>query len=256
MSEIGGSIFLIRAISNQVPESELGPGNAQLNQPYPQYLGVNASFFDGISNYKRSANQCEEAKCHTGLLLTANYTWSKTMDEITNSGFVGGGGGHAEHGGALPKPIRSEIELRSSTTDFRHFFNGSLVYETPFGERQALSERARPVGTRFIGGWEISSLFQIHSGSPFTPYVGSANESGSAGGGLASEPHRIRNRCAPPIYYEWFDPECHSFCRTRIPSEIPDGISVRSHAGLTSMGHCLRIFPSGDLVNRESCTSR
>jgi len=188
---------------DQVPESELGPGNAQLNQPYPQYLGVAASFFDGISNYNALQTSVKKQVSH-GLLLTANYTWSKTMDEITNSGFVGGGNGHAEHGGALQNQYDPRSNYGPSTTDFRHFFNGSLVYELPFGNGKRFQSENGLLNAA-LGGWEVSSLFQIHSGSPFTPYVGSPNETGSLAG--AWRPNRIgKGTVAHPNINEWFDP--------------------------------------------------
>ncbi len=183
---------------DQVPESQLGSGN----QPYPQYLGVSAAFFDGISNYNALQTSVKKQVSH-GLLLTANYTWSKTMDEITNSGFVGGGGGHAENGGTLQNQYDPRSNYGPSTTDFRHFFNGSLVYELPFGHGKRFQSE-NSLLNEVVGGWEISSLFQIHSGGPFTPYVGSPNESGSLAG--AWRPNRIgKGTVAHPNINEWFD---------------------------------------------------
>ncbi len=184
---------------DQVPESKLGSGN----QPYPQYLGVSAAFFDGISNYNAFQTSVKKQVSH-GLLLTANYTWSKTMDEITNSGFVGGGGGHAENGGALQNQYDPRSNYGPSATDFRHFFNGSFVYELPFGHGQRF-QSGNSLLNQVVGGWEISSLFQIHSGGPFTPYIGSANESGSLAGSW--RPNRIgKGTVAHPNINEWFDP--------------------------------------------------
>ena len=184
---------------DQVPESQLGSGN----QPDPQYLGVSAAFFDGISNYNAFQTSVKKQVSH-GLLLTANYTWSKTMDEITTSGFVGGGTGHAENGGALQNQYDPRSNYGPSATDFRHFFNGSLVYELPFGHGKRFQSENSLLNS-VVGGWEISSLFQIHSGGPFTPYVGSANESGSLAG--AWRPNRIgKGTVAHPNINEWFDP--------------------------------------------------
>jgi hypothetical protein len=186
---------------DQVPESQLGPNDAQY-QPYPKYLGVSAAFFDGISNYNALQTSVKKQVSH-GLLLTANYTWSKTMDEITNSGFVGGGTGHAENGGTLQNQYDPRSNYGPSTTDFRHFFNGSLVYELPFGHGKRYQSENSLLNA-VVGGWEISSLFQIHSGGPFTPYVGSPNESGSLAGSW--RPNRIgKGTVAHPNINEWFD---------------------------------------------------
>jgi hypothetical protein len=184
---------------DQVPANELGSGN----QPYPQYLAVHAAYFDGISNYNALQTSLKAQLSH-GLLLNANYTWSKTMDEITNSGFVGGGGGHAEHGGALQNQYDPRSNYAPSTTDFRHFFNGSFVYELPFGKGMRY-----PIKNEWLnsvaGGWEISSLFQLHSGMAFTPYVGTANNSGALAGSW--RPNRLaKGTVSNPTINEWFDP--------------------------------------------------
>ena len=184
---------------DQVPESELGSGN----QPYPQYQGVSAAYFDGISNYNGLQTSLK-AQVSRGLLLNANYTWSKTMDEITNSGFVGGGTGHAEHGGGLQNQYDPRSNYAPSTTDFRHFFNGSFVYELPFGKGMRYRIQNGLLNS-IAGGWEISSLFQLHSGMAFTPYVGIPNNDGSLAGSW--RPNRIaKGTVAHPTISEWFDP--------------------------------------------------
>ena len=43
-----------------------------------------------------------------------------------------------------------------------------------------------------IGGWQLGSTFQFHTGLPFTPVMGTANLSGRISRNLASESHRQR----------------------------------------------------------------
>lgn len=187
---------------NQVPENLLGPGNAQLNRPDPTYQAISAAYFDGISSYNAFQATLKK-QLSDGLLLTANYTFSKTMDEITNSGFVGGGTGYAEHGGALQDQYEPRSNYGPSSLDIRQFFNGSAVYELPFGPNQHFQSQSGILNTVF-GGWELSALFQVHSGLPFTPYVGSPNLTGSLSGSW--RPNRVGSgTLANPTINDWFD---------------------------------------------------
>jgi hypothetical protein len=104
--------------------------------------------------------------------------------------------------------LQNQYDPRSnyapSTTDFRHFFNGSFVYELPFGKGMRYGIRNGLLNS-VAGGWEISSLFQIHSGMAFTPYVGTPNNSGSLAGSW--RPNRLaKGTVANPTINEWFDP--------------------------------------------------
>jgi len=187
---------------NQVPETLLGPGNAQLNRPYPSYQSVSKAYFDGISDYNALQTTVKKQLSH-GLLLAANYTFSKSMDEITASGFVGGGSGHAEHGGALQDQYDPRSNYGPSSLDIRQFFNGSAVYELPFGAGQRFESHSGIFNAVF-GGWEVSTLFQVHSGLPFTPYIGSPNLSGSLSGSW--RPNRVGSgKLANPTIEDWFD---------------------------------------------------
>lgn len=203
---------------DQVPESKLGYNDTQY-EAYPQYLAVSAAYYDGISAYNALQTSVKKQTSH-GLLLTANYTWSKTLDEITNTGFVGGGTGFVEHGGDLQNQFKPRANYGPSTADIRHFFNGSFVYELPFGAGKRYLNQGG-VLNEILGGWEISSLFQLHSGLPFTPHVSSANESGTLG---AWRPNRLAKGTVPnPTLAEWFDPSAFA-----VPQQFTFGNSPRN----------------------------
>ena len=70
--------------ANQVPADLLGPGNAQLQRPYPQYQSINENLENGISNYNAFVFTLKR-EFSQGLLFTVNYTWSKSMDTQTVS---------------------------------------------------------------------------------------------------------------------------------------------------------------------------
>ena len=85
----------------------------------------------------------------------------------------------------------------------RHLFNGSFVYDLPVGKGRRVLDHGRIVDG-FIGGWQISSTFQFHSGLPFTPVMGTADLSGALAGSW--RPNRVGNvTLSNPSVQEWFN---------------------------------------------------
>jgi len=186
---------------NQVPQVLLGQG--QSARAYPQYDAISTAYFDGISNYNALQLTAKKQMRH-GLLVNANYAFSKTMDEITNTGFGGGGEGRKEHGGGLQNQFDPRSNYGPSSLNTTHFFNGAVVYEIPVGAGRAFLNRGGVLNA-IVGGWEVSSLFQFHSGLPFTPYMNSTGGSGALAGSW--RPNRIgKGTVAHPTISEWFDP--------------------------------------------------
>ena len=91
-----------------------------------------------------------------------------------------------------------------SVSDIKHNFNGAIVYQLPFGKgKQFLNNSAGADG--FIGGWQASTIFLVHSGEPFTPAMGTANLSNSLAGSWY--PNRIGNgSISNPTIQQWFNP--------------------------------------------------
>src|SRR5208337_73736 len=90
-----------------------------------------------------------------------------------------------------------------STIDLPQTLNGAFIYQLPFGAGKRFVKQGGVLGA-MVGGWQVSSMFQLHSGSPFTPIVGTANLSGSLAGSWY--PNRIANgRLAKPTINTWFD---------------------------------------------------
>lgn len=185
------------ADSNQVPANLLGPGNAQLLRPFPQYQGINSNLEDGISNY----NALELSAKHEfaqGLLFSANYTWSKAMDTETVSNWGGGDSGLVQY------TYNPMANYGLGNMDMSSIFNAYVIYQLPLGTGRRFVNRGGIVNG-VIGGWQLSSVFEAHSGSPFTPTMGTANLSGS----LANHwyPNRVASgTVSDPTINQWFNP--------------------------------------------------
>jgi Carboxypeptidase regulatory-like domain len=200
---------------NQVPTSLLGPGNTQLLRPYPQYQAINASLFDGISSYN-SLQVSGRKRFGNGVYILANYTYAKSLDTGSGSGW----GGYQSID-AWQNAYNIRANYGPSIFDMTHLFNGSVVYELPFGKGKKFLDEGGVVNA-IAGGWQVSSTFQIHSGLPFTPTMGTANLSGALSGSWY--PNRVGNgSLSNPTVQGWFDPSAFTS-----PAEYTFGNSGRN----------------------------
>lgn len=184
---------------NQVPAGLLGPGNAQLNRPYPQYQGINANMEDGFSNYD-ALQVTVKRNFSRGFTFTANYTWSKALDTETVSDWYG------TSSWIIQNSHNPRANYGLGDLDMPQIFNGYLIYELPFGRGRRFATQ-NPALNYVVGGWQISSIFQAHSGTSFTPLMGTGNLTGSLAGQWY--PNRVpgkSGKLSHPTIHEWFDP--------------------------------------------------
>ena len=187
---------------NQVPANELLKNNTVNTsaQPFPQFNSIQGHLFDGFSNYNALQLRVQKRTSH-GLSFIANYAWSKTMDAGTSSG-------HAAGVDLWQNANSVAANYGLSQLDTRNTLNGSVTYDFPFG-----SGRSHPMHglvDAVAGGWRVTGFFQVHSGIPFTPTVGSADMSGSGSNrcscGFAWFPNQIGSASvANPSISQWFN---------------------------------------------------
>jgi hypothetical protein len=90
-----------------------------------------------------------------------------------------------------------------SVIDIPQLFNGSFVYRLPVGTGKPLLNQAGPLNT-ILGGWQVASTFQVHSGIPFTPIMADSTLSYARAG--AWYPNRLgTGTLASPTTALWFD---------------------------------------------------
>lgn len=168
-------------------------------RPYPQYLGISTVFNEGISNYNSLQISVQKRFSH-GLQFLANYTWSKTLDMETGSGWSG----PSSRGDVWQNAYDPRALYGLSLLDMPQVFTGDFIYQLPVGSgRRFLNHGGILNG--FLGGWQLSSIWQVHSGIPFTPVMGTANLSGSLAGSWF--PNRVGNgSVSNPTIQQWFNP--------------------------------------------------
>lgn len=144
---------------NQVPTELLGPGNAQLRRPFPQFSGVNIhSAAIGNSNY-HGVNLRFDKRLSGGIQFGGNYTWSRNIDDLESRNELGGAAGN---GFMNVYDRRSDRGL--SGNHISHRFIVNTVYELPVGAGRAASLGS--VGNSIAGGWTLGYIGEFRSGSP------------------------------------------------------------------------------------------
>ena len=182
---------------NQVPENELGPGNAQLLRPYPQFQAISADLADGSSIYHALQVSLKKTVSN-GLTFTANYTLSKNID---NSSYDHTSGiGNIWQIAADPSASRALSQL-----DIPQRVSGGFVYDLPVGKGRLLLNHGGVISA-ILGGWQTSGIFSAESGIPFTVTVSGTNLSNSLAGTWL--PNRLANGSLPAgdrSLNDWFD---------------------------------------------------
>lgn len=124
---------------------------SNLLYPYPQYGSTAVTVQNqtiGQSYFNSGIIHLEQRKWH-GLLLTANYSFSKLIEADT----------FLNDQDTLP-------ERRISPFDHTHHFTAGGTYELPFGRNKMFSFGGSRVMDEIAGGWVINSIYQFQTGAP------------------------------------------------------------------------------------------
>ena len=154
---------------NQAPPSLLGCTTFHCGSPNPIFNQINAQIYDGWSNYNALQLRLQKRMSY-GLNFQVNYAWSKSLD-------TGTGGGHGSGIDIYQSAYSPAANYGPSDFSAAHTLVGQIVYELPFGHGRQFALHGP--ADQIAGGWRISTLFQWHTGTPFTPVV-----QGSVAGGI------------------------------------------------------------------------
>jgi hypothetical protein len=113
----------------------------------------------GNSNYHSLALRLQR-RFAQGFSLMGSYTWSKSID-LTS--------GARPHAGDMQFPQDAfcwQCERGLSNFKVPHRFVTSSLFELPFGKGKTLLNRGGVVNA-VVGGWQISSILTMQTGTPF-----------------------------------------------------------------------------------------
>ena len=157
----------------------------QAAEPYVGSLGVTNYFSIGSSNYNAFVAKVQHSMAH-GLMLGANYTWSKGTGSVGNAAtqtFAESqqNNSAAPTGGVDYVNINNNHALLDYDVPWRFVVNGT--YQLPFGKGKLVNTNNGFV-QRLIGGWEVSGVGNFQGGMPWAPTCGATTTSLNPAGTL------------------------------------------------------------------------
>ena len=128
-------------------------GTVQSRRPYQPWSDITT--LDTNANSFTNQMQVEvNRRVPGGLFLMMNFTWNKSLD---NAATVGG----------PQNPYDAHLERGNADGVRQHNLNLSGTYRLPFGYKQRFFNR-KGWFAQFIGGWNLSALALVRSGTPFS----------------------------------------------------------------------------------------
>ncbi len=161
----GSAIYLCRMVGNNLsPCSGLGytaPGVYPINffqmNPFAAGNAIRMLTDESTSSYQSLQMQFRQ-RYHSGLSLTANYTYSHA---------------NTDRYGDSATSVVDYFTLRDKSLnqgpdvyDVRSVFSAYGTYELPFGRDRHFTI-ANPVLEQIAGGWSVSSIMRLQTGRPF-----------------------------------------------------------------------------------------
>ena len=152
------------------PINRVGSGNFYLGDPCvpgactsrirgQQYSTINARGNNGFSSYNAANVRLAISNpWNTGLNMTANYTYSHAIDNLSST--FSTGSTNLDLG--LLDPFNPRLDRGDSDFDLRHRISVGGTWEVPF------ARSTRGVFKQIADGWTLSSIFVAHTGTPFT----------------------------------------------------------------------------------------
>ena len=137
-----------------------------LTRPNMQFAAINMRGSLGQSSYNGLNIGFQTQNLHaTGLSLAANYTWSKSLDDLSSTfgDSLQGGSGYV---GSLGYTNLADPGLDWGPSDFdlRNRVSISPIWTTPWFKTGNHVEREA------LGGWTVSGIFTARTGSPFSVF--------------------------------------------------------------------------------------
>ncbi len=134
---------------------------AQALRSWPQYQTINWRFFP-FGNSRYNAFQAAfERRMSAGLELKVSYTYSRLMNNGSETGLGAGG-----------PPVQNPSDMRDlysvSSDDVPHIFSVGWVYKLPFGKGKPFASSASGFLNKIIGDWQISGIQSYSSGRPLS----------------------------------------------------------------------------------------
>ena len=154
------------ARDSNAPQRQAGPSaqwaSEQARRPLnPSFSYIHGLFWDGYSEYQ-SIQVSLERRFRQGLSVNLNYNHSRNFDSNSD------GAEYINIGVQNPYDVSSEYG--PSDLDIPNNFTGSFVWELP------IPSTGNRFADLFVRGYQLNSIFSVHSAPPFSVYSVYDNE--------------------------------------------------------------------------------
>jgi hypothetical protein len=189
--------------------------------PFPYYTGV-AMRLPHDGNFIGHALQISATKQAThGLTLIISYTKSKLIDDSISTPAVFGNVGVQEQDDTYQNSYDRHAERAIDPLDHSQTLHVSGLYDLPFGRGHTFAANVGPWMNRLIGGWQLNTITQWHTGLPLT--ITGANNF------AATRPNYIpgvKVKLAHPTVAEWFNTQAFinpsNYTFGNVPRTLPN----------------------------------
>jgi hypothetical protein len=217
-TQLVGNLVLTEGYAGSRGTHILVAGN-DLNTSGLGYVApVSAFTFDAVSlfgdvgktNYDSLQVKLETKTPKYGLYALFAYTWSHTFDNGLSDGL-----GSEVSAPYFPLPNWQHLDWSLSQIDLANSFNGSVIYDLPFGRGRQFGRSWNGLTNAVLGDFQLTLIERASSGFP-VPLIDSKNESGvtfSNGGNDNNwnRPNQVANCDASNANHgqlQWINPAC------------------------------------------------
>ena len=138
--------------------------NFGATSPDPSFANVTNVYNGGISNYNGLTASINRR--YSQLQFSASYTWSHTLDDVSNGGLLAYGNDSTL--GQINPFCLSCNNYANSDYDIRHYFSANYTWTPGYKFNQGFLNQV-------LGGWQLSETFFLRSGTPFSAYRSSSS---------------------------------------------------------------------------------
>jgi hypothetical protein len=158
-----------------INQSPPGAGSVASRRPFQGYGNITGGYISsaGNSNYHGLTVRIER-RFTSGLSFLSSYAWSKSIDD--GSGISTG----SDASGGAQNARNLRAERAPSDYDATHRWVLSYVWDLPFGKGKRFAPESKVVDV-LVGGWQMTGIYTLQGGRPFT-VVSGTDRSSTAGG--------------------------------------------------------------------------
>jgi hypothetical protein len=158
------------------PFNNLDTGDAEcLTRPNQQYSAINMRGSLGSSSYNGLNIGFQTQNLHgSGVTLATNYTWSHSLDDASSTfgdSLQGGSGAIGSLG--YTDLLHPMVDWGPSDYDIRQRFSVAPIWNLPW-----YNKHGNYFQREALGGWTVSSITTVRTGSPFSVYDETTDEIG------------------------------------------------------------------------------